>query len=176
MVSGVRGREPPMHVRRFKSCSTHMLLKEGTKAPAFTLPDGLGKAVALADFRGRHVVLYFYPKDLTPGCTIEAQQFQRHLKGIRAAGAEVVGISKDPPVRHQKFAEQCSLTFPLLSDVDGKAIEAYGVWQKKWLYGRSFLGIARVTYLIGPDGKIRKVFPKVSPKTHAEEILAALRA
>lgn len=153
-----------------------MLLEEGTKAPVFTLPDGDGKPVALADFRGRHVVLYFYPKDLTPGCTIEAQQFQHYLPAIRRAGAEVMGISKDPPERHQKFAAQCDLQFPLLSDVEGKVIEAYGIWQKKWLYGRSFLGIARVTYLIGPDGIITKVFPKVSPKTHAEEVLTALRA
>ncbi|MBI2346176.1 MAG: thioredoxin-dependent thiol peroxidase [Deltaproteobacteria bacterium] len=150
------------------------MLKVNTKSPAFTLPDGSGKSVSLTDFRGKTVVLYFYPRDLTPGCTIEAQQFQQYLKAIRATGAEVIGISKDPPERHRKFAEQCALTFPLLSDVDGKVIEAYGVWQKKWLYGKSFLGIARVTYLIGPDGMIEKVFPKVSPKTHAEAVLAAL--
>ena len=153
-----------------------MLLTEGKRAPPFTLPDGNGKPVALKDYAGQTVVLYFYPRDLTPGCTIEAQNFQRHLSAIHKAGAEVIGVSKDPPGRHQKFAAKCDLQFPLLSDIDGDMIEAYGVWQKKWLYGRSFLGIARVTYLIGPDGKIQKVYPKVTPKTHVDDVLKDLEA
>lgn len=150
------------------------MLKIGHIAPAFTLKNQHNEDIALKDFVGRYVVLYFYPKDMTPGCTTEARAFQKHLSAIHKAGAEVIGISKDPPERHDKFACKYGLEFPLLSDPDGEVIERYGAWKEKSMWGKTFMGIARVTYLIGPDGKIVKAYPKVTPEEHAEEILAAL--
>lgn len=152
-----------------------MLLEANTKAPAFTLTNAQHQPVSLENYSGTWVVLYFYPKDLTPGCTIEAREFQQSLAQIRDAGAEVLGVSKDPPAMHQKFVNECDLTFPLLSDETGTMVEDYGVWQEKSMYGKKYFGIARVTYLIDPTGTIRKVYSKVKPETHAAEVLADLR-
>lgn len=152
------------------------LLAADTPAPEFSLVDGTGRQVSLADFRGRFVILYFYPKDLTPGCTLEAHAFQKALPKFRALDAEIVGISKDSPARHQKFSSVCGLEFPLLSDESGAMVERYGAWIQKSTFGKKYMGIARVSYLVGPDGRIKKVYPKVAPTKHPEEILRDLRA
>lgn len=152
------------------------LLAAGTQAPNFSLMDGAGRTVTLAEFSGRYVILYFYPKDLTPGCTLEARAFQKALPKFRALDAEVLGISKDSPARHEKFATVCGLEFPLLSDESGAMVEQYGVWIQKSMFGKKYMGVARVTYLVGPDGCIKKVYPKVAPTKHPEEILRDLRA
>jgi thioredoxin-dependent peroxiredoxin len=149
---------------------------EGKKAPKFALPDQEGNKVALKDLSARAaVVLYFYPKDMTPGCTTEACDFRDHVKEIRALGAEVVGVSADSTPSHQKFIAKYSLNFPLLSDPDNKVTKAYGVYKKKSLYGREFMGIERTTFVIDRDGKVRKVFPKVKVNGHTEAVLAALK-
>jgi peroxiredoxin Q/BCP len=147
----------------------------GDKAPALKLPDENGKAVSLADFKGKKVVLYFYPKDATPGCTTEACDFRDNLNRLTKAGAVVLGISADSEASHKKFKEKQGLNFPLLSDPDRKAIEAYGVWQEKSLYGRRFMGIVRSTFIIDETGRIAKVFPKVKVGGHVDEVLAALK-
>jgi peroxiredoxin Q/BCP len=150
------------------------VIEVGKKAPAFQLPDQDGKPVSLKDFAGRTVVLYFYPKALTPGCTQESCDFQSALARIKRKGAVVLGMSRDPVAKQAKFAEKHALKFPLLSDEDGKVCGAYGVWQEKTLYGRKFMGIVRATFLIGPDGRVRAVFPKVKVAGHVDEVLAAL--
>jgi thioredoxin-dependent peroxiredoxin len=148
---------------------------EGKKAPDFTLPDQDGKPVSLKDLRQQgDVVLYFYPKDMTPGCTNEACSFRDKFDLFRGAGAQVVGVSPDTPASHRKFIEKYSLTFPLLSDSSNQITKAYGVYKLKSLYGRDFMGIERTTFIIGRDGSIRRVFPKVKVNGHAEEVLAAL--
>lgn len=152
------------------------MLKEGSKAPAFSLPSDDGRKISLGDFKGRPVVLYFYPKDMTPGCTQEACDFRDHYLKIRSSGAVVLGVSRDPAVSHAAFKMKHALPFPLLSDESGKVCKAYGVWKKKSLYGREFMGIERTTFLIGPDGKIRRIFPKVKVNGHAEAVLQALSA
>ncbi len=149
---------------------------EGRKAPAFELPDSSGAAVRLKDLIGRDkLVLYFYPKDMTPGCTREACGFQDRLAEIAGAGAQVVGISADASGSHQKFAAKYMLRFPLLSDADNRVAKLYGVYKKKSLYGREFMGIERTTFLIDKSGAIRKVFPKVKVDGHPEAVLAALK-
>jgi thioredoxin-dependent peroxiredoxin len=149
---------------------------EGRKAPAFELPDQEGKSVSLRDLTARgNVVLYFYPKDMTPGCTTEACSFRDNLAELRALGAEVVGISADSTASHQKFIGKHSLNFPLLSDAGNAVCKAYGVYKKKSLYGREFMGIERTTFIIGREGTIRKVFPKVKVNGHIEEVVAALK-
>jgi len=150
-------------------------LSEGDKAPAFSLPDDAGRTVALKDFAGKSLVVYFYPKDSTPGCTQESCDFRDNLNRLKSAGAAVVGVSADSVESHKRFKEKQGLTFPLLSDPDHKALDAYGVWQEKSLYGRKFMGIVRSTFIIDPKGKIAKVFPKVSVKGHVDEVLAALK-
>lgn len=150
-------------------------LQPGDKAPAFKLTDENGKPVTLADFKGKKVVLYFYPKDATPGCTTEACDFRDNLNRIAKTGAVVLGVSADSAESHRKFKEKQGLNFPLLSDPDRKSIEAYGVWQEKSLYGRKFMGIVRSTFIIDGNGSITKVFPKVKVAGHVEEVLAALR-
>ncbi len=150
------------------------MLMEGHPAPAFSLKDQAGRSVALKDFSGKYVVLYFYPKDMTPGCTIEAKAFQEHLAALHTAGAEVIGISKDSSATHGKFACKYGLEFPLLADPTGAVIEQYGAWKQKSMWGKTFMGIARITYLIDPEGRIAKVYSKVSPKDHAQEIVAEL--
>jgi peroxiredoxin Q/BCP len=149
---------------------------EGKKAPDFTLPDQDGKPVSLRSLRQRgDVVLYFYPKDLTPGCTTEACNFRDQLDLLRAEGAQVVGVSADTPASHQKFIEKNRLTFPLLSDPGNQVTKAYGVYKLKSLYGREFMGIERSTFIIARDGTVRRVFPKIKVNGHAAEVLAALR-
>ncbi|HQR18841.1 MAG TPA: thioredoxin-dependent thiol peroxidase [Gemmatimonadales bacterium] len=150
------------------------LLAEGARAPAFRLPSDSGETVALRDFVGRHVVLYFYPKDDTSGCTTEACGFRDSWARVRKAGAEVLGVSPDGPASHARFRKTYALPFPLLADEDHAVATAYGVWGRKQMYGRSYFGILRTTYLIGPTGRIEKVFPRVRPAGHAAEVLAAL--
>ena len=148
----------------------------GKPAPEFTLPDQDGTPVSLTDLRQQgSVVLYFYPKDMTPGCTTEACSFRDSLDLVRAAGAHVVGISADSPGSHRKFIQKYGLTFPLLSDSGHETSKAYGVYKRKSLYGREFMGIERTTFIISRDGSIRCVFPKVKVNRHSDEVLAALR-
>jgi peroxiredoxin Q/BCP len=146
----------------------------GDKAPSIKLPDENGKAVSLSDFKGKKVVLYFYPKDATPGCTTEACDFRDNLNRLGKAGAVVLGISADSAESHKKFKAKQGLNFPLLSDPDRRVIEAYGVWREKSLYGRKFMGIVRSTFIIDETGRIAKIFPKVKVAGHVDEVLAAL--
>jgi len=146
------------------------LLKEKTEAPDFSLPDPSGVKVSLSDFRGKWVVLYFYPKDDTPGCTEEALDFTELAPELRKNGTVVIGISPDSETSHEKFVKKHGLTLILLSDADHQAIGAYGVWQKKSMYGREYMGVARTTYLIDPKGFISRVWEGVKVKGHAESV------
>jgi thioredoxin-dependent peroxiredoxin len=150
------------------------MLKAGDRAPDFQARDDQGRSVRLSDFKGKSVVLYFYPKDMTPGCTIEACDFRDRHADYEKKGAVVLGVSKDSAASHVKFKEKHRLPFPLLADEDLAVIKAYGAWGKRSLYGREFMGVVRSTVVIGPDGRIRAVFPKVKVKGHADEVLAAL--
>ena len=150
------------------------MLEAGTKAPAFTLSDQTGKTVSLSDFVGKKVVLYFYPRDNTPGCTRQACAFAQRHEDLQAHNAVVIGISKDSVASHLKFAQKYELPFVLLSDPELQAIQAYGVWQEKKLYGKVSMGVVRTTYLINEAGIIEKVMPKVKPDTNADEILSYL--
>ena len=150
------------------------MLTIGTQAPNFTLFDKNGNAVSLSDFLGKRVVLYFYPKDNTPGCTRQACAFAGAYKEFEARDVVVIGISRDSVASHQKFAAKYELPFILLSDPDRQAIEAYGVWQEKKNYGKVSMGVVRSTYLIDAEGKIEAVMPKVKPDTNAAEILEML--
>jgi peroxiredoxin Q/BCP len=150
------------------------MISPGDKAPNFTLPDQDGNKVKLTGLRGQKVVLYFYPKADTPGCTTQAQGVRDRAADYDAAGAVVLGVSRDPVERIAKFADKHSLGFPLLSDADHSVAEAYGVWVEKSMYGRKFMGMQRATFVIDPKGKVTHVFPKVSPKTHDDVVLAAL--
>ena len=149
-------------------------LKEGDKAPAFSVATNGGGRVSLADFKGQPVILYFYPKDDTPGCTKEACAFRDHFADFKKKGAVVLGVSTDAVKAHDKFVEKFKLPFTLLADEDKKIVEAYGVWGEKTFMGRKYLGTHRVTFLIGADGRIKKIWPTVKPEEHAEEVLAAL--
>jgi peroxiredoxin Q/BCP len=150
-------------------------IKVGDAAPEFDLTDGAGKRVRLSDFRGkRNVVLYFYPKDDTPGCTKEACAFRDSYSRFQEAGAVVLGVSPDAVKSHDKFVNKFNLPFTLVADVDKQIAEAYGVWGEKTFMGRKYLGVHRVTFLIGPDGRIKRVWPKVKPEEHAAEVLQAL--
>ncbi len=151
------------------------MLEPNTKAPDFTLPNQNGEMVSLSDFLGKKVILYFYPKDNTPGCTRQACAFAAANAELEEAGAVVIGISKDSVVSHQKFVQKQNLPFILLSDPELQAIEAYGVWQEKKLYGKVSMGVVRTTYLIDEQGMIEKVMPKVKPDTNAAEILEYLK-
>ena len=150
------------------------MLEISQKAPEFTLPDQDGKVVSLSDFLGKKVVLYFYPKDNTPGCTRQACAFAGAYEGFRSKDVVVIGISKDSTASHQKFAAKYNLPFILLSDPELQAIQAYGVWQEKKLYGKVSMGVVRTTFLIDEQGCIEKVMPKVKPDTNAAEILSYL--
>jgi thioredoxin-dependent peroxiredoxin len=149
-------------------------LKKGDIAPEFSAATNGGSKVSLADLRGKNVVLYFYPKDDTPGCTKEACAFRNYFGEFKKAGAVVLGVSTDPVKSHDKFAAKFKLPFALLADEDKKIVQAYGVWGEKTFMGRKYLGTHRVTFLIGPDGRIKNIWPKVKPDEHAEEVLAAL--
>ncbi len=151
------------------------MLEIGTKAPSFTLPDKNGKLVSLSDFAGRPVVLYFYPKDNTPGCTRQACAFAAAYADFKTMDAVVIGVSKDSVASHQRFAEKYALPFILLSDPERAAIESYGVWQEKKNYGKVSMGVVRTTFIIDEAGKIEKIMPKVKPDTNAAEILDYLR-
>ena len=151
------------------------MLTPGDPAPAFTLPADDGSVVSLASLRGRTVVVYFYPKDDTSGCTTEACEIRDAWTDVRATGAVVLGVSPDGVASHVKFKRKYSLPFPLLADTDHRVAEAYGAWGEKSMYGRKYFGILRSTFVIAPDGTIRQVFEKVQPKGHAAQILAALR-
>ena len=150
------------------------MLEIGLKAPEFTLNDKDGNAVSLSDFLGKKVVLYFYPKDNTPGCTRQACAFAAAYEGFKAKDIVVIGISKDSVSSHQKFAQKHNLPFILLSDPELKAIQAYGVWQEKKLYGKVSMGVVRTTFIIDEQGHIEKVMPKVKPDTNAADILRYL--
>lgn len=148
----------------------------GKAAPAFTLDTDAGASLALKDLRGRPVVLYFYPKDDTPGCTVEACEFRDAFPRFKGTKAVILGISPDSVASHQKFKQKFDLPFTLLADPDHAIAEKYGVWQKKSMYGKSYMGIARTTFVIDQDGKVAKVFEKVKPKGHAEEVQQAVDA
>ena len=150
------------------------MLEVGMKAPDFTLLDKGGNSVSLSDFLGKKVVLYFYPKDNTPGCTRQACAFAAAYEGFKAKDVVVIGVSKDSVASHLKFAQKHDLPFILLSDPELQAIQAYGVWQEKKLYGKVSMGVVRSTYIIDEQGMIEKVMPKVKPDTNAAEILAYL--
>ncbi|MEE8260425.1 MAG: thioredoxin-dependent thiol peroxidase [Nitrospinaceae bacterium] len=150
------------------------MIKEGNKAPDFSATDQNGNKIKLSSFKGKkNVVLYFYPKDMTPGCTTEACDFRDHSKKFK--NTEILGVSIDSAARHQKFIEKYALPFTLISDVDQKVVNKYGVWQEKKLYGRTFMGIVRSTFIIDKSGVVRKIFPKVKVKGHIDEVLEALK-
>ena len=150
-------------------------LMVGSKAPAFKVKDQDGKTVSLADFRGKKLVLYFYPKDDTPGCTKEACAFRDGMAQLRKLGAEVAGVSFDSPASHAKFRAKYKLPFALLADEQKKVAEAYGVYVEKIMYGKKRMGIRRSTFVIGPDGRIAAIFPKVKPEEHVAEVIEALK-
>jgi thioredoxin-dependent peroxiredoxin len=152
-----------------------MAIAEGQLAPNFTLQDQDGVEVSLKSLRGKHVVLYFYPKDSTPVCTKEACSFRDATADYEQAGAKVIGISADSVQSHSKFAKKHELPFTLLSDPDRKVCAAYDVWKEKTMYGRFFLGIVRTTFLIDAKGVVRKIFPKVKVSTHSDEVLEAIK-
>lgn len=153
------------------STSPHSQLQPGADAPMFTLPSSAGVTVSTASLKGRKCVLYFYPKDDTPGCTIEAKDFARLYEAFKKSNTEVIGISKDTAESHNKFAKTHCLGFPLLSDSDGKLCEAYGVWVEKSMYGKKYMGIERTTFLIDTQGKIACIWPKVKVEGHAQQVL-----
>lgn len=165
----VKGRVKP------KAAPSPLALKVGDRAPDFSLPDDRGRTVSLADFRGKKLVLYFYPKDSTPGCTQESCDFRDNLNRLTSSGAAVAGVSADSVESHKRFKEKQGLNFPLLSDPEKKILNAYGVWREKSLYGRKFMGIVRSTFVIDPEGRLAAIFPKVSVTGHVDEVLAALK-
>lgn len=150
------------------------MLKVGDKAPAFSLLSDSNEKISLKDFKGKTVVLYFYPKDMTPGCTIESCDFQSNLSKFNKKNAVILGISKDSVKSHQKFKEKEGLKFPLLSDEEGKMCEAYGVWKEKSMYGKKYMGIERTTFVISPAGVIEKIYEKVKVDGHVNEVLNAI--
>ena len=152
-----------------------MIVQEGKPAPDFALTDDTGTLRRLSDYRGRDVILYFYPKDDTPGCTKEACNFRDDYSAYVSAGVIILGVSPDTPASHAKFKEKYGLPFPLLADEDHKVCDLYGVWGAKSMMGREYMGVLRTTFLIGPDGSIRKIFEKVRPAEHSAELLAALK-
>lgn len=151
-----------------------MNLKPGDKAPAITLPDETGQSVSLADFHGHPIIVYFYPKDDTPGCTTEACGFRDQMNVLKDQGVAIVGISKDSVKSHAKFKEKHGLNFPLLSDESGEVCEAYGVWKEKTMAGRTYMGIERTTFLVNKEGVIAHIWPKVSVGGHVEEVIAEI--
>jgi thioredoxin-dependent peroxiredoxin len=154
--------------------TVELKLQVGDPAPAFTAASSGGGKISLADYKGKSVVLYFYPRDDTPGCTKEACAFRDGFAAFKKRGAVVLGVSPDSVKSHDKFTEKFKLPFPLLADDDKKIVTAYGVWGEKVFMGRKYLGVHRVTFLIGPDGRIQQIWPMVKPDEHAAEVLAAL--
>ncbi len=152
------------------------MIEVGKKAPAFTLDSSDGDKVKLADHAGKRVVVYFYPRDNTPGCTVEAQEFSAAIPALKKLGVVVLGVSKDSIASHCKFRDKYSLAFPLLSDPEGKVLEAYGAWGDKVMYGKKMKGIIRSTVLIGEDGKVAKHWPKVSVKGHVADVVDSVKA
>ena len=150
------------------------MVSVGKSAPAFSLDTDSVEPLSLKDLKGRPVVLYFYPKDDTPGCTVEACEFRDAFPRFKGTKAVILGISPDSVASHQKFKKKFDLPFTLLADPDHEIAEKYGVWQKKSMYGRTYMGIARTTFVIDKDGKVAKVFEKVKPKGHAEEVEQAI--
>lgn len=149
-------------------------LKEGLKAPKFKLPDQDGKTVSLDDYKGKTVILYFYPKDLTSGCTQQAKDFTKEFPKFKSKKAVILGVSPDSSEMHRKFIDKIKIGFDLLADEEKKVSKAYGVYQKKKLYGREYMGIVRTTFVISPDGKIAKIFPKVKVNGHIQKVLESL--
>src|ERR1039457_7513019 len=154
--------------------SPELKLKEGDTAPDFTAATSGGGNISLADFKGKNVILYFYPRDDTPGCTKEACAFRDGFDAFKKKGAVVLGVSTDSTKSHDKFVEKYKLPFTLVSDEDKQIVQAYGAWGQKSFMGRKYQGTYRVTFLIGPDGKIKKIWPAVKPTEHPREVLAAL--
>jgi thioredoxin-dependent peroxiredoxin len=152
----------------------NLKLKAGDPAPDFASVTQTGAPVTLSQFRGQSVILYFYPKDNTPGCSKEACAFRDQFAVFKQKGVAVLGVSTDPPRSHQKFAEKYSLPFTLIADEAKEVVQAYGVWGEKSFMGRKYLGTHRITFLIGPDGRIKRIWPDVKPEAHAKEVLAAL--
>lgn len=152
------------------------MLEQGSKAPDFNLLDQNGKNHTLSDYRGKWVILYFYPKDMTPGCTTEACNFRDDYSNFNNLNTVILGISKDSIKKHSKFADKYQLPFSLLSDIDGDVCEQYDVWKEKSLYGKTFMGIVRSTFLIDPEGTIVRVYPNVKVKEHASELLSDLKS
>jgi thioredoxin-dependent peroxiredoxin len=148
-----------------------MSLSVGDPAPAFTSTDQNGQPISLSDFRGKKIVLYFYPKDNTPGCTAQACSLRDNYEALQSAGYQVLGVSTDSAASHQKFISKYSLPFPLIADTDQQIVEAYGVWQEKSMYGRKFMGIVRTTFVIDENGIIAEIITKVDTKQHAEQLL-----
>lgn len=157
-----------------KDSTDAKLLKVGAKAPAFSLTDAEGKTVKLSDFKGKKVALYFYPKDMTPGCTVEACGFRDDYAQLKKRGIEVLGVSGDDQKSHRKFTEKHSLPFTLLSDPSHEMMERYGAWGEKTLYGRKFMGVLRITYIIDEEGRIAHVFGKVKTDTHSKDVISAV--
>jgi peroxiredoxin Q/BCP len=153
-----------------------MAIEEGDRVPAFSLPRDGGGTLGPADFAGQKLVLYFYPKDDTPGCTIEAVDFTAKLAEFKAAGAAVLGISKDSVKSHDKFRDKHALGLPLLSDADSDVVEQFGLWVEKSMYGKTYMGIDRATFLIAPDGTVARAWRKVKVPGHVDEVLAAAAA
>jgi peroxiredoxin Q/BCP len=151
------------------------MLAIGDTAPDFTLPNQNGDAVSLANFKGKWLVLYFYPRAMTPGCTTQACMLRDHQKQLNQLNAAVVGVSPDSPAKMKKFEEKEGLNFILLGDETHEMLESYGVWQEKSMYGRKYMGVVRATYIISPNGKISKIIPKVSVKTHHEDVISWLK-
>ena len=149
-------------------------LKEGDKAPVFNAATTAGRPLSLSEFKGKNVVLYFYPRDDTPGCTKEACAFRDEFSAFKRKDTVVLGVSIDSSKSHAKFAEKYKLPFALLADEDKQIVEAYGVWGQKSFLGRKYMGTYRITFLIGPDGRIKKIWPTVKPADHAKEVLEAL--
>ena len=152
------------------------MIEVGKKAPAFELESSEGGKVKLADLAGKIAVIYFYPRDMTPGCTVEAEEFRDAVPALKKAGAVVYGVSKDTIASHCKFRDKYELTFPLLTDPSTKMMDAYGAWGEKSMYGKKSMGIIRSTVLIGTDGKVVQHWPKVKVKGHVDEVVAAVKA
>ncbi|NCC21076.1 MAG: thioredoxin-dependent thiol peroxidase [Alphaproteobacteria bacterium] len=150
-------------------------IEVGAQAPDFSLPSDNGGQVSLSSLRGRRVVLYFYPRDDTPGCTVESCSFRDNMQALNALNVDVIGISKDTPESHDRFKQKYELNFPLASDADSDVCERYGVWKEKNMYGKKSMGIERSTFLIGEDGNVEKIWRKVKVEGHVEDVMAALR-